>query len=448
MLWVLIWLSAGSFVAMVLTLRASLAVSSCLLRWGVLHRQPWIGPLLLLVLSDLFEPMEGYNDPEDPLAVVPRIVKWSWLAGMAAAVSHRARYAAIGVLVALHILAVGYILGPGENLLVLGPAERVAWIADKVTFLEAFARGGWLLLWGSTARFPSHVVVDLLLPLTTWLVPACLLLLVGWCWALARSAALSTPGATPPAPIPLRPLPAAMLGAAGALAVVALVLPGPGAVVAADLARMGWLLHLLGTLRWLLARQPRGRYLWLPALIAAAIVVPQAVGLVIGLGGLGLVLWGEGPLRPRRSQRLRYLTHWTAILSAAVVYFTLREVDVRVENPQDARADGQTRSSWVEPRPSGEVATADDAARLCQRRGARVCRLDEWRNALVDHEHHPRRGFHSDGWEWVRLPAGPDEVAGVARLWVAWDEEVTETAALDRLRDAVDAPRPGVRCCR
>ena len=254
MIGVLLWLSAGAFLALVVSFRVGLETATGLFRLterlALPHALPtqrtarslrayWVAVLLLAVLSDVFEPLEGYNDPDDPLAVLPRLVKWGWFAGLVASVGHRARALAVPILAGAHVAAVGYILDAGELLLYTSGADRAAWLGDKVTLATNMAHGTWAQAGLAPERFPAHVLGELLMGLAPWFTPGCLLLLLGWCHLLFRSALANSPlsGAAPPLPVaPLGPV--ALLLSVGAWG-ASVLLPGSGFLVAlGDLGRV------------------------------------------------------------------------------------------------------------------------------------------------------------------------------------------------------------------
>ncbi len=434
MVWVLIWLASGAFAATASALRFGMWFTATALR----ATSPLIVAAVLLMLTDWFEGYQVIYDPNDPLVVVPYIIKWAWLAGIAAVLPGRAKYLCVALLVWLHIDAVGFLAAEAEALLYVDHAGRAAWLADKVTVLEAQVRPLWSGLWGDTTGYPSAIVIGLLLPLMTWLVPLCLLLLAAWCWALHRSAAANTWGVEQPNDDPIRPLRAELLAATAVLALVGALLDGPAALIAADFARMLWLIHLAGTLR-LLWRHTRLR-VPLASLAPAALILPEAAGIIIGVIGIAWTFWGVAQSHSRT--RLAPLTAVPAILAALVSYGILRTADIA---PAPADQDDRGAAA-VQYRTLGTADSAEAAQAVCRREHADLCMASEWVAAAVD-QGARRRGFNNTGGEWVQLTAGEDTVPGIAVIRTSHGIDVPLLIA-EPARAALGDITIAVRCCR
>ncbi|MFT5432949.1 MAG: hypothetical protein ACI9OJ_003653 [Myxococcota bacterium] len=438
MIGVLVWLSTGAFLALVITLRVGLLTATSLLRL----KPAIFGVLFLVVLSDQFEALEGYNDPDDPLAVIPRVVKWAWFAALAASIPHRARLLSVPLLALAHLTAVGYIAGAAEILLFADGASRAAWLADKVTLCVGLGHAGWAQLGLDTTVFPGHVLADLLMSLAPWTVAAALLLLLFWCYALVRSATLNTVAAKPLEALVFRPLDLTGTSVAAAMWVGGALLAGPVggfALAVSDLGRLVWLYHLVSTVIGLVQRRPFPGVLGVVAV--GLLTVPAAAGATLGAAGALMASWGirlgasAGPATG--PAWLRGLTHLAAVGFAAVLYLVLRSADLSIENPQDDHERAVARHV------QGQTVRAEDfasAERWCGRVRAKVCSLPQWRNAA-----HVRET--AVGWEWVQIPSAGDWLPGLARVYVVGGERPA-LASHHALRSELDADEVRVRCCR
>ncbi len=423
MLAVLLQLSAGYLVALIAGFRGALWFSAHALRMGA----PWLAVIVIVLLTDRIEMYDGYNDPADPLAVFPRMVKWAWFAGLAAAVSHKARHLAIPILFGLHVAAVGYLVDLPEQLLYRSDADRLLWMGDRATILEAFLLQAWSGL-GAPGSWPSEIATALLLPTLQWSLPAVLLLLVIWCHAVHTSGAMNVRPAVPPEPLALGPLPGLALAVTAAAAALSF-LPGTIGVVTGDVARTVWLWHLLGTLKWMHGHA-RLRGWVLPAVVALPLI-PTAMGATLGILGAAAGLWGiRSPIRPPAAW-LKQLTGVALLISSALTWAVLQEVDIEVENPVDDRS----TAHHISPH-TVSAATWEAAERSCQESRGRICTLAEWTG---------RPNAAAGDFEWVALPTATGHVPGFA-ITVDIDGSPTTMSVAASLRDELSIV-PSARCC-
>lgn len=450
MILVLLWLSSAAFLALVLSLHAG--VQSVRLARRV--RYGWAVAAVIALVSVWVEGLEGPNTGDDPIALVPRLVKWGWYAGVLVALRHPIRWAALPLLLVGQVATVSFILGPAEAAAATDPGAHVAWALDKATLLEAVVREAFDALWGGRLPFPSDAVLGYLGTVAPYFLPLALGLFVAFTLALLRGVTAAT-GWLPPGPderLPaLTPRP---LGPWVFLTLVVAALPldalGVGGAWAADLARLVWLSHLFATLRQLwgaaadTSAAPLGtawaRWPGRPGtglVVLALCVLPDVVGPVLGAAGVALARAAR-PGGGSEAPALGFLVGWRSLAFAALLYGVLRSVDLEPANPQ-APAEHPT-ATW----PAGQARSAQAAVAACRAQRAQLGSLVSWRAS-----HATPRGGEGD-WQWVRVPSAGGSLVGLVRGTPALrpSEGGGVFVVAGAYHDAVGAPAAGVRCSR
>ena len=437
MILVFLWLSSAAFVVVVSSAHAGVQAvglarraTSPALRWAVIAA--------IAALTVAVEGIEGPNDGQHPIALVPRFVKWAWWSGVLAALHHPVRYLSLPLLLVGQAASVGFILGPTEALAFGDPEVRLAWTLDKATLLEAVVRETFTAVWGTALEFPADAVFGYLGALAPWLFPLAAALFVAVTHGLLRGV---TRGEL--APLPVGPLGLAAVGLLPLAWVSALL--GPAGLWVEDAARVAWLLHCWGTLRvlwhegsstdeapvgarWTRLLGRRGAVV----LGLALCVLPDVAGPLLGVLGVAWrVLPAPGGIRVSAAANAAVrLTGWPALLSAGLLYAVLRSIELQPSNPQAA---GETRptGSW----PAGQASDPATALSRCATRGGRLVSLASWRAAA-----------NRTGWSWVEVPSAAGRVTGLARDFSRDPGAPAVLVVAAAYSERLGSPRAATRC--